>query len=252
VSGISIDAPAYAAALLSLVSFAVIYFLLPETLPPARRRHAPLRLGELNPLAAIGAMARKPGLGILLAVSCLFAFGFDAMNSTLGIYAAKVFAAEPWQIGLLFVVSGVVTAFTQAVLVPRVVGRFGEKTMAVVSQIGLSLGAAIIALAPALWWLYPNALIISGVGGFIWSTVGSLLAARVAPQEQGSLAGVNTALQSLMAVLGPLAAGVAYDHIAPAAPFGVSVFVFLAAAATMLSVRVPRQRAEAPAAPATN
>lgn len=239
VSQLSLDAPAYAAALLALANAALIYTLLPESLPPERRTREPLRLGQLNPLAAIAAMAGRPALAPLFVVFGLFAFGFDGMNSTLNIYAAQVFGAQPWQIGALFVLSGLVTAVTQAALVPRTVARFGERTMLAVSQAGLCLGAAVIALAPALWWLYPNVLLVSGVGGFVWSTSGALLAGSVAPHEQGQLAGVNTSLQSLMTIIGPLAAGLAYDAVAPAAPLWVAGGAFLLAGLLALALLRP-------------
>jgi DHA1 family tetracycline resistance protein-like MFS transporter len=245
VSQISIDAPAFTAGVISLASAALIYALLPESLPPALRRSTPLRAADFNPLVAIGEMARKPGIAILLLASCLFAFGFDGMNSALSVYIAEKFAVQPWQIGALFVVSGIVTAFTQAVLVQRVVARAGEKPMAIVSQVGLCLGALVIALAPAYWWLYPNILLVSGVGGFVWATLGSLTASKVQPHEQGQLAGVNTALQSLMAALGPLAAGVAYDQVAPGAPFWIGAGVFVLAGLLLLGVRVPVRPAAA-------
>jgi multidrug resistance protein len=239
VSQISIDAPAFLAGILSLVSVGLIFALLPESLPPEQRRSEPLRAADFNPLIAIGEMARKPGIAILLIANCLFAFGFDGMNSALSVYVAEKFAVQPWQIGALFVASGVVTAFTQAVLVQRAVARAGEKRLAVVSQVGLGLGAAIIAIAPAFWWLYPNILLVSGVGGLVWATIGSLIASKVQPHEQGQLAGVNTALQSLMAVCGPIAAGAAYDYVAPGAPFWLGAAVFGLTALLLSGVRVP-------------
>ena len=69
------------------------------------------------------------------------------------------------------------------------------------------------------------------------------------PHEQGRLAGVNTALQSLMTVAGPLAAGAIYDAVAPTAPFWLSAGVFLVAALLMSRVPVaPRSRNAVPAA----
>lgn len=241
-SQISLDAPAFVAALLALVSVALVFFLLPETLPPEKRSTMPLRPGDFNPLRAIGGMLGRPGLGILLIISCLFAFAFDGINSVLNVYVVDKFAALPWQIGLLFVVSGLVIAFTQALFVPRVVGRFGEKQMAIVSQLGLCLGAICTLSAPAFWWLFPNTLLMSGIGGFVWSTMGSMVASKVNQNEQGQLAGVNTALQSLMAVCGPLAAGAAYDSIAPTAPFWISAGLFLLAALLLVGIKVQVQQ----------
>jgi DHA1 family tetracycline resistance protein-like MFS transporter len=242
-SQISIDAPAFGAGVLSLITAVFIIFWLPESLPEEKREKSPMTGQDFNPLVAIGDMARKPGVGVLLVVSCLFAFGFDAINSILPLFVVKQFAVQPWEIGALFVVTGLVTAFTQAALVPRVVARFGERRMAIASQLALSLGAVVMVLAPAFWWLYPNALLTSGIGGFIWGTLGAMIASKVQPHEQGQLSGVNTALQSLMAMTAPFVAGLIYDYVAPGAPFWMGVVAFLLAAVVLLGVKVPARAA---------
>ncbi|MCL4506419.1 MAG: MFS transporter [Chloroflexi bacterium] len=113
-SQISIDAPAYTAGILSLINVVLIYFLLPESLPPEKREHTPLRARDFNPLVAISEMARKPGLGVLLLVTAIFAFAFNGANSSSNVFYVSRFAAPPWQIGLLFVVGGGVTFATQS------------------------------------------------------------------------------------------------------------------------------------------
>lgn len=230
---INLNLPAFTAAGLTSVSLVLVARLLPESLPPERRERQPLTGESLNPLAAIGAMAMRPGLGTLLAAGALFAFAFNAVNSVLSLYVAETFGVAVWQIGMLLVVSGIVTVVTQAALAPRVVVWLSERTMAGASQLGLAAGALVIVLAPAFWWLYPNTLLMNGVGGFFWATVGALLAARVPPQSQGQLAGANTALHGLMAVLGPPAAGLAYKQVGPGAPFWIAAGLFLLAAALL-------------------
>ena len=241
-SQISIDAPAFLAGIISLISVGVMYFMLPESLPKERREHAPLTLRDANPLISIGEMARKPGLAHLFVITCIFAFVFNGINSTLGVFVAQQFKAQPWEISVLFVVGGLVTAVVQAGFVEKVTKRFGEKTMTIVALISLCLGALSIAFAPAFWWLYPTTILRNGIGGFIWATLGSLAAARVLPREQGKLAGVNTALQSLMAVFGPLAAGIAYDSIMPNAPFWIGAVIFAVGAIVALGIQVPARQ----------
>jgi MFS transporter, DHA1 family, tetracycline resistance protein len=77
VSQYNIDAPAYVAGFLALLSFGMMYFLLPESHPPERRSKTPLTLTSFNPLASIAAIAAKPGMPLLLVISCVFAFAFN-------------------------------------------------------------------------------------------------------------------------------------------------------------------------------
>lgn len=238
---ISVDAPAFVAGGLALISVVLMYFALPESLPKEKREHAPLTLSSFNPLVSIGQIARKPGMPLLIVVSCVFAFAFNGINSTLSKYISEKFSVTAAQIAVVFVVGGLVTAIVQASLVQRLVKKFGEKTMTIVSLLGLGLGILFVFLAPAFWWLYPTSLLRNGLGGFFWATMGTMTASKVQPREQGQLAGVNTALQSLMAVFGPLAAGVAYDKIAPGAPFWMGAILFAIAALLVFGVKVQKQ-----------
>jgi len=147
-----------------------------------------------------------------------------------GLFIIRKFSVQPWQLGLLFVTVGIAVAGVQAALVGRLVPRFGEKRMALVSLLGNALGSLLLVAAPALWMLFPLAFLQSAITGFIWVITGALAAGYVSEREQGQLAGVNGALAGLATMLGPLAAGAAFDAIGPAAPFWLSIAVMLAAA----------------------
>jgi MFS family permease len=236
-SQVSLDGPAFGAGILMSISAALIYFTLPESLPKARRETAPMRVADLNPFASIGQMARKPMLGMLLLVYCLFSFAFDGINSITGVFVTQKFEAQAWQLSLFLVLAGVATAVVQAALVGRVMPRMGEKRMATVALLSQAIGGLLIFLAPALWMLYPIGFVSSALTGFIFPAMATLTTTRVSASEQGILAGVTAALAGLMSAVGPLAAGVLYDRVAPGAPYFVNAVVLFAASAVMLSLR---------------
>jgi MFS family permease len=238
---ISLDLPMFAAGVIALVSVGLIFFLLPESLPKERRETAPLRASDFNPFASIGHMARKPGLGVLLLVYALFNFAFNGANSTGGVFLVDKFAAQPWQIGLLFVMVGIATAVVQAALIGRLVPKYGEKRMAMVSLIGNAVGGLLIFAAPAFWMIYPASLFQAAITGFIWSTLGTLAANCVSEREQGQLAGVNTALAGLMAALGPLWAGAVYDTVMPGAPYWMGAVILVVACLVLARIKVSVQ-----------
>ncbi|MFZ0545688.1 MAG: MFS transporter [Candidatus Promineifilaceae bacterium] len=231
-----LNAPIFAAGIASLISAALIYFTLPESLPKERRAKTPLTLGDFNPFASIAQMAFKPGLASVLLVAALFNFSFDGVNSIAAVFIKDKFAAPPLTLGILFVMVGLATAFVQAGLVERLVPRYGEKRMAMVGFLGSVIGWPLIAAAPMLWMLFPITFLQSGVTGFLWATVGVLAANLVSDEEQGQLAGVNTALAGLMSMLGPLWAGSVYDHVMPSAPYWMGAIVM--GIACLLLVRV--------------
>jgi MFS transporter, DHA1 family, tetracycline resistance protein len=247
-SQISLAAPAYAAGTLSLLSAVVGFFVLPESLPKEQRTSGPLRLAEVNPFALIGELLRRPVLNALLLIQCLFTFVIMGYNSITGVYLLDRFGAQPLNIAGLLVVVGVANVVVQAGLVGRLVARFGEQRLAIVSLLFQALGMLSIVVVPFFWMLYPISALTSGGAGPFRPSMSALLANRLEAEEQGKLNGVSTALSSLMTVFGPLWAGATYDYVAPSAPFwsGAALLV-LASLALMRGKAV----AEAAAAPAT-
>jgi multidrug resistance protein len=237
-SQISLNAPAYAAGILSLLSAVVGYFILPESLPTEKRERKPLRLADINPFGSIFEMLRRPTVGGLLITQCLFFFVFNGNNSMLSVFMIDKFAVQPWQIAVLFVVSGIAMSIMQGGLVGPLVKRFGEKPLAINSLLIQALATIGTVTAPALWMLYPVGVINSLGTGLIWPTLGALLANSVSHDEQGKVSGVGTALGSLMSVFGPLSAGAAYDRIAPVTPFWIGGLIFVLAGYLLTRVKV--------------
>jgi MFS transporter, DHA1 family, tetracycline resistance protein len=240
-SQISLNAPAYAAGILSLLSAVVGYFILPESLPKEKRETKALRLGDLNPFGSILELLRRPTVGGLLVAQCLFFFVFNGNNSMLSVFMIEKFAVQPWQLAVLFAVGGLSMGIMQGGLVGPLVERFGEKPLASNSFLIQALAAIGLVSLPALWMSYPIMVINSLGTGLIWPTLGALLANSVSYDEQGKVNGVSTALGSLMSVFGPLWAGMVYDRIAPAAPFwlGALIFVLGGLLLTRVKVRAP-------------
>jgi DHA1 family tetracycline resistance protein-like MFS transporter len=229
--------PAFVAAVLSLLNVLLGYFLLPESLPKERRSVVPLRLNDFNPAAAIAEMARKPGLGGLLVISCLFNFAFMGINSTSTLFYIEKFAVDPGQLGTLMALAGISLALVQFLLVQRVVKRFGEKRVCVTSLIGQVVGDLAIFFAPALWMIYLVNMFVTAVGGFTFPTLTTLVTSRVQYREIGLLMGVTSALGSLMNIVSPIWAGIMFDRVMLGAPYWMGAIILLLAA--LLLTREP-------------
>jgi MFS transporter, DHA1 family, tetracycline resistance protein len=241
-SQISLDAPAFTAGVLSLISVAMMYFVLPESLPAERRAKEALTLTSFNPLASIASMLVKPGMPLLLLIYCVFAFGFNGVNSVFAKFMADTFGASTFERGMVFFVGGLFTLVSQGLLVQPLVKRFGEKTMSIVSLLGFGLGVTLAALAPVFLLVFPTALLRNGLGGIFWATMGSMTSNLVEPREQGRLQGVTSALQNLMAALGPPFAGAMYDGVTPATPLFVGALILaLGAALTFIVKPAPKR-----------
>ncbi len=235
---ISLQAPVYAAGVAALISVGLIYFLLPETLPLEKRETAPMRLRDFNPFVSIADMARKPGIALVLVVMALFNFSFDGINGTLALFVVDRFTVQPWQIGVLFVISGVATTIMQATFVRRLMPIYGEKRLGIFSLAGNAIGALLIFFAPLLWMLYPIIFLQSLAVSFIFSALSTLAANRVTEREQGQLAGVSAAVNGLVAALGPLWAGAVYDGLGRGTPLWMGALLLGLACLLMLRIKV--------------
>jgi DHA1 family tetracycline resistance protein-like MFS transporter len=235
---ISLEAPAFVAAGLSLISVILGFFFLPESLPPEKRETKPLRLHDFNPFASIGEIARKPRLERLLLAYCLFTFAFNGINSTETLFMIQKFAAEPWQIGVVLALVGVAVIIVVWGLAARVVARFGDKSVAIASLLLHGIGLLLAFFAPFLWLIFGLKTLNNGISAFTYPTLTTLMTGSVSPREVGVLMGVTTALNSLMSVLGPLWAGIIYDHAFPGAPYWSGAIIFALAALLLKQARV--------------
>ena len=191
----------------------------------------------MNPLASIATLARRPVLGTLLLVQCLFYFAFNAYPAVFSVFAIDTFGASPLAIASVFVLGGVANATMQGGLVGRLVPRVGEKQLAITGLLIQALGFIATLAAPALWMIYPITLLSSAGPALIYPTLGALLANQVPQHEQGQVSGVSTSLGALMSVFGPLYAGAVYDRLAPSAPFWSGAVVLALAALVLAPVR---------------
>jgi len=230
---LNLQAPAFAAAGLSLLNVLLGIFILPESLPLERRETARMRPNDFNPIVAIFEMARKPGLGWLLLVTALFNFAFNGINSTSTLFVIQKFSAEPWQLSLLLGLAGIAVGATTFILVPRLVPRFGDTKVARVSLIGQSVIDVSIFFMPLFWPIFPLNMMVSAISAFTFPTLTTLSTDLVLHREVGLLMGVTTGLGSLMNIFGPLWAGAMYDHVMVGAPYWMGAII-LALAGVML------------------
>jgi MFS transporter, DHA1 family, tetracycline resistance protein len=216
------------------VNVLIGFLILPESLPKERREATPIRPGDFNPITTISEMARKPGLGWLLGVWCLFNFALNGIGSISSLFYIDKFDVQPWQVGSILVFGGAALAVVQFLLVQRLVSWFGDRVIAISSLVGQAICSLGIFLSPAFWLVYPINMINSAMSGFTFPTLTTLNTDRVTTREMGLLMGVTTALGSLMNIAGPLWAGLVYDRVMPGAPLWMGAFVY-ALAALMLT-----------------
>ncbi len=236
----SLETPAFVAGGITLLNVVLGYFLLPESLPKEKREKTPLRLRDLDPIHAIVEMARKPGLGLLILAYAMFSFAFNGVNSTSAFFMIQKFSAETWHLSVMMMLSGAAIAVSNTFLVPVWVPRFGDKTSGITGLCGLALVYTAVFFVPFLWPALLVNMLGSTMSALVFPSMTTMTIERVSPQEAGKLLGVTTAVGSLANIVGPLWAGLVYDHVMMGAPYWMGSLV-LVATAFLLTRSAPRR-----------
>ena len=209
--------PAFAAAALSALAFALTWSRLPESLPPAARaaRDSSAR-GFARPwLDAL----RRPRLGGMIGLMFLSTFVFAGMESTFAIWSRRQFGWGPEPNGYLFAFVGLLSAAIQGGAIGRLVARFGERRLVSGGAILLALGLGAVPFAHQVPVLV-LAIALAGIGfSLVTPALNSLISLEAAEGERGGIMGLARSSATLARVLGPALAGAAFDWIGKDAPY---------------------------------
>ncbi|THF86229.1 TCR/Tet family MFS transporter [Deinococcus sp. KSM4-11] len=240
-SHLSPSAPFYAAALVSVLNLLWGYFILPESLSPARRtKH--FDAAHLNPLTQLRGALELPVVRRLVTVSVLFILPFSLMQVVLSIMARDSLHWGPGQVSTVFMVVGVCDIVAQGLLLPILLRRLGDRR---VSQLGLSMGVvgmALLALVPTTalpTLLYIGVILFASGEGIFNATLASLLSASAPEDAQGRVQGGAQGVQSLAQVAGPLIGGTLYSRVGGTPTFAAGTVVVALALAVLTGSRTP-------------
>lgn len=218
-SRISLAAPAFAAAVFSMITFGSAWFLLGESLPPERRSIRPFGGAELNPILQILGTMRRPELRMLLYAFFAISFAMAGLQTNFGVFALEKFGVGPGQAAVIFAGIGLTGALTQGVLIRRVSQRFDGFSLTLLGGVIATAGFMSVSAAPKMFFLYPATMIIAFGWGLLGPSLTGLLSHRVDAEEQGTVLGVSQSLGSLTRVIGPVCAGALYDHVGKGSPY---------------------------------
>lgn len=242
---ISLEAPAFAAAAISLANVVFGYYMLPESLPPNRRQTVPLR--AMNPAVRLGDLLSKEQLRPLLLGVFLLNFAFAGLQSNFAVFTDVRFGYGPSDNAWIFAFLGLMAVFVQGFLIRRLLPRFGEARLALVGLAIMTVAYAAIAFATQAWMMFPIVGFLALGSGLVTPSLTGLISRRVSAQEQGSTLGGTQALTSLTMVLGPMSAGLVFDAIGAAAPY-VSGALLIGAALLVIGAALRPELAPEPGA----
>ncbi|OIQ27595.1 MAG: tetracycline resistance MFS efflux pump [Crocinitomix sp. MedPE-SWsnd] len=193
--------PFIAAAIMTFLNLIFGLIVLPESLKPENRR--PINWRNVIPGVSLKHLSKYKSLGLLILAFILVQLSGRVMESIWTFFTKTAFEWSPAAIGVSLGVVGLLVGIVQAVVVGKVVKRFGKKKAILAGFVLSTVGLFGISVAFSETILY-IALIPYILGGIAGPTMQGLMSNSVKENEQGNLQGALTSMISLTAVLGPL------------------------------------------------
>jgi predicted MFS family arabinose efflux permease len=211
--------PLLVAAAFAFASAAAVIFFVRESRPGRPEGRIPrARLSE-----ALG----HPVISRVMAISTIVVVGFAGIESTYGLWTEHRFGWGPRQIGLAFMVIGLLGAFCQGVLSGRLARRYGEARTLTAGLVFMGLGLVTQWLSPA-WTVAMLGFALVCLGQSIcFPNTTALISRSAPPHRQGEMLGLNMSGMALSRIGGPVLAGWLFSAVAPGAPFAFAALAIL-------------------------
>ncbi|WP_296420621.1 MFS transporter [Pseudooctadecabacter sp.] len=236
-----ITAPFWIAAAISGLNVVFGLFVLPESLPPEKRRSFGRR--DLNPFKTILEAFRIPGLAVPLV--CLFLFEFANMvyPTLWAFFTRELFGWSTLYIGVSLAGYGILLAIVQGGLLPVFIKRFGEyRTL----QLGLAsaiigmVGFGVISTVTGLVIF----LLLAALSDLTPPMITAMASNTVEEDKQGLVQGVIASLASIAAFLAPLVVTGTFEAFVddsgiylPGAPFLMSAVLLVVIVPLLVRLR---------------
>ncbi len=250
-----------ASALAALAALGVILFLRESRAKADPAAPRPAFLSGLRDARSNPVVAR------VLVVTLLYMGAFAAMESVFGLWAESRYAWTAREVGLSFMIVGIVSSLNQAIFTGRLARRFGESRVLAAGMLLFGAALVIQVLAPVAWfpatrlelgaltlpvvqgWVIPLVMALGACGmSLAMPNISALISRATPPDRQGAMLGLNMASGSIARVIGPILAGALFSGVGHDWPFLVGALLTVPAAIMAINAgRAMRREARAEA-----
>ncbi|MEL6356612.1 MAG: MFS transporter, partial [Bacteroidota bacterium] len=242
--------PVMAAALISLVAIAVIYFYLPESRPELVENdldtpwyhklfgHEHKDCFERTCAEegfGLTQVLRIEGVAMLFLIYFLTFFGFSFFYSGFPIFASGELDWTSFDLGIFFAVSSTVMILTQGPLLSYLSKRVSDERLVTVGTLILATSFFMFPIGTS-FSAYAGIILLSLGNGLMWPSFLSILGRTGPKNRQGSLQGYANSMGSLAGIFGLVGGGLLYATFGPQVFYvggAIIILIFL------LSFRLP-------------
>jgi len=200
-------------------------------------------------LAGLHDARANPVVSRVLLVTLIYMAGFSAMESVFGLWAESRYAWGAREVGLSFMVVGIVSALNQGIFTGKLARRFGETRVLATGMLIFGASLLIQVAAPVAWfpaatlslgsltvpvvqgWIIPIVMAFGACGmSMAMPNISAMISRASPPDRQGALLGLNMASGSIARIFGPMLAGALFSGLGHDWPFIVGAALTVPAA----------------------
>lgn len=240
---ISLRLPFFAAAGCVALNWLYGAFVLPESLPPERRKAFEWK--RANPFGALLNLRRLHGVSLFATMHFTYMLAHTMLQATWVLYTGYRFGWTPGQTGASLMVAGLMSMVVQGKLAEPILRRTGEARGLLLGLLTSVVVFTLYGLATEGWMMYVI-ICFGSFAGLAGPAGQALITRRVPSNEQGAVQGALGGLQSLAGVISPWIASRSFSAaIKPGSQWhmpGISFFEasFLAFCAFLIASRAVR------------
>jgi MFS family permease len=220
----SLYTPFYVSALLAFITCGIMAWQLPESLTAEQRLAQPKLTGSRW-------QAFEGKLKYLYVLSFFVSFSLAGLEGTLQYYNKYKFDATPTDVGLMFLISGIVGALIQGGVVRRYIKKGDEPRFMAYGLVLSAVGFGLLIFTTNFWTGAIYLTIFSAGNSLIRPCVTSLISQKTTV-AQGLASGLGSSMDNLGRIGGPLFGAFLYG-LSKELPYAIGVVLSLAAVALL-------------------
>lgn len=166
--------------------------------------------------------------------------GFSGFESTFSLFGAERFNFTEGSAAVVFLCVGIVLVATQGALIGPLTSRWGSSRLLNGGFVLVAGGLMMLAFS-TVWPTMLIAIALLAFGqGIASPSITALVAEASPPDRRGEALGYQQSAGAIARVVGPVVAGVLFDHVGVGAPYVVASITFIVALSAIprLSVRL--------------
>jgi MFS transporter, DHA1 family, multidrug resistance protein len=202
--------PLYVSTATAVLATLISIFFLPETLPKEAMEKAKTEEKKQESIFKQLVYSIKGPYAMLLILVFVMTFGLGNFEAVFGLFVDIQHGFTPKDIAIVITVAALIGVGIQAVVIHKLIDRFGEKNVVSASLLFAAISFILVLLANSYWVVFGTTLCVFLATSILRPAINTMLS-KMAGNEQGMVMGMSNAYISLGNILGPSLAGFLFD-----------------------------------------